>query len=469
MAEEDPQVGVERELLKEISMSVASIILAAGQGTRMRSKLPKVLHTLLGKPLVWHALRVVKPLVQQPPVLVVGYGADAVKEAVGKDVTFALQKEQLGTGHAVAAAKQQVAGKAETILVTFADMPLLRRETLQKLIDVHQAGESPVTMTSFIGDEARGFGRVVRNEKGHVIAIVEQADATPEQLAIREYNVSAYCFDADWLWDSLTQIPISPKGEYYLTDVVGLAVESGYAVESMVLEDPTDGIGLNNRVHLAQAEKVMRQRINEKWMLAGVTLVSPETTVIEADVQIGQDTVILPNTFLRGETIIGEDCQIGPDTTVIRSKVGNNVKILASYLEHARVADGVTIGPYCHLRKNAILEEGVHLGNYAEVKDSILGPGSKMGHFSYIGNARIGKNVNIGAGTITCNYDGKNKNTTEIGDDVFIGSDTMLVAPVKIGDRSITGAGAVVTRDVPSDTLVMGVPAKEKRKMEKSD
>jgi len=450
-------------------MSVASIILAAGQGTRMRSKLPKVLHSLLGKPLVWHALRAVKPLVDHPPVLVVGYRGEAVKEAVGNGVTYAIQEEQLGTGHAVAAAKRQVEGKAETILVTFADMPLLRQETLQKLVDMHQASESPVTMTSFIGDEARGFGRVVRNEHGHVIAIVEQADATPEQLAIREYNVSAYCFDAEWLWEALDRIPISPKGEYYLTDVVGLAVQSGYAVQSMVLEDPTEGIGLNNRVHLAQAEKVMRQRINEEWMLSGVTFVSPETTVVEADVVIGQDTVILPNTYLRGETSIGADCEIGPDTTLINTKVGDNVKILASYLEHARVADKVTIGPYCHLRKNAILEEGVHLGNYAEVKDSTLGPGTKMGHFSYIGNARIGKNVNIGAGTITCNYDGKKKNTTEIGDDVFIGSDTMLVAPVKIGDHSITGAGAVVTRDVPPDTLVMGVPAREKRKMEKSD
>jgi len=450
-------------------MSVASIILAAGQGTRMRSKLPKVLHPLLGKPLVWHALRAVNPLVDSLPVLVVGYGAEAVKEAVGDGVTYALQAEQLGTGHAVAAAKSQVDPQTDIILVTFADMPLLRQETLQKLLDLHQVSESPVTMTSFIGDEARGFGRVIRNEHGHVIAIVEQADATPEQLAIHEYNVSAYCFDADWLWDALERIPISTKGEYYLTDVVGLAVQSGYAVESMVLEDPTDGIGLNNRVHLAQAEKVLRQRINEKWMLAGVTLVSPETTVIEADVVIGQDTIILPNTFLRGETIIGEDCEIGPDTTLINTKVGDKVKIIASYLEFAQVADNVTIGPYSHLRKNAILGEGVHIGNFAEVKDSTLGPGSKMGHFSYIGNAKIGQDVNIGAGTITCNYDGKKKNPTEIGDHVFIGSDTMLVAPVKIGDRSITGAGAVVTRDVPPDTLVVGVPAKEKRKMETSD
>jgi bifunctional UDP-N-acetylglucosamine pyrophosphorylase/glucosamine-1-phosphate N-acetyltransferase len=213
----------------------------------------------------------------------------------------------------------------------------------------------------------------------------------------------------------------------------------------------------------------MRQRINEKWMLEGVTIINPEVTYIEADVQIGKDTVLHPNTYLRRGTVIGEDCEIGPDTTIIDSVVGNHVEIIASVLEKAKLADHVTMGPFCHLRKGAVLEEGVHLGNFGEVKDSTLGPGTKMGHFSYIGNAQIGKNVNIGAGTITCNYDGEKKHLTEIGDDVFIGSDTMLVAPVKIGDRSKTGAGAVVTRDVSPDTLVIGVPAKEKRKLEKSD
>jgi bifunctional UDP-N-acetylglucosamine pyrophosphorylase/glucosamine-1-phosphate N-acetyltransferase len=450
-------------------MTFASIILAAGEGTRMRSKLPKVLHPLAGKPLVWHALKAVEGLVDLPPVLVVGHGADAVKAAVGDNAEFALQAEQLGTGHAVMMAQPLLESKADTLLVTFADMPLLRGESLKQLIALHAVSESPVTMSSFIGDEARGFGRVVRDESGHVAAIVEQADATPEQLAIREYNVSAYCFDADWLWSALARIPVSPKGEYYLTDVISLAVVGGFPVESLVLEDPDEAIGLNNRLHLAEAEKVMRKRVNEAWMLAGVTILDPERTYIEAGVRIGRDTVILPNTYLRGQTVIGEDCEIGPDTTVIDSTVGNHVHLLASVLEGAEVRDHVTMGPYCHLRKGAVLDEGVHLGNFCEVKDSYLGPGTKMGHFSYIGNAKIGKNVNIGAGTITCNYDGQAKNLTEIGDEVFIGSDTMLVAPVKIGARSVTGAGAVVTHDVPEDTLVIGVPAKVIRKLEKSD
>jgi bifunctional UDP-N-acetylglucosamine pyrophosphorylase/glucosamine-1-phosphate N-acetyltransferase len=450
-------------------MTYASIILAAGEGTRMRSKLPKVLHPLAGKPLVWYALNAVEGLVDLPPVLVIGHGAQAVRAAVGDDAVYALQAEQLGTGHAVMMAQPLLESKADTVLVTLADMPLLRGDSLKRLIAVHNESESPVTMTSFIGDEARGFGRVVRDDAGYVAAIVEQAVATPEQLAIREYNVSAYCFNADWLWEALGRIPVSPKGEYYLTDVVSLAVEAGYPVESLVLDDPDEAIGLNTRLHLAEAEQVMRKRVNEGWMLAGVTILDPERTYIDAEVRIGRDTVILPNTYLRGQTVIGEDCEIGPDTTIVDSTVGNHAHLLASVLEGAEVHDHVTMGPYCHLRKGAVLGEGVHLGNFGEVKESFLGPGTKMGHFSYIGNANIGKDVNIGAGTITCNYDGKGKHPTEIGDEVFIGSDTMLVAPLKIGARSVTGAGSVVTHDVPEDTLVIGVPAKEIRKLEKRD
>ena len=450
-------------------MITASIILAAGEGTRMRSKLPKVLHPVAGKPMAWHSLRAVQKLVDLPPVLIVGYRAEDVMDAMGDQVSYVFQNEQLGTGHAVVCAQTELEGKADRILVTFADMPLLRAESIKALIGLHQESDSPVTMTSYIGEAAKEFGRVVRDAEGHVAAIVEHADARPEQLAIREYNLSAYCFDSNWLWEALHRIPISSKGEYYLTDVIALAVEDGYQVQSYVVEDPAEAIGPNNRVQLAAAEQEMRQRINKKWMLEGVTLINPESTYIEADVQIGQDTVIYPNTYLRGETVIGEGCEIGPDTTIIDSAVGDHVKIISSVLERAQLADDVTMGPFCHLRKGAVLEKGVHLGNFGEVKDSTLGPGTKMGHFSYIGNARIGKNVNIGAGTITCNYDGEKKHLTEIGDDVFIGSDTMLVAPVKIGDRSKTGAGAVVTRDVEPDTLVIGVPAKEIRKLEKSD
>ncbi len=450
-------------------MTTASIILAAGMGTRMRSKRPKVLHPIAGKPMIYHALSAVKSLVDLPPVLVIGYRAEEIISAMGNQVTYAVQKEQLGTGHAVAAAQSELEGKADTILVTLGDMPLLQSASLEMLLALHKQSSNPVTMTSFIGKEARGFGRVVRDTSGHVESIVEESDATPEQLAIREYNVSAYCFSAEWLWTALERIPISPKGEYYLTDIIELAVADGFAIKSLILEDPNEAVGLNNRIHLSTAEKILRQRINERWMLAGVTIIDPERTYIEVDVDIGKDTVIHPNTHLQGKTVIGEDCEIGPDTSTMDTKIGGRVRIIASVLEEAIVEDDVTMGPYCHLRKGTHLQAGVHLGNFCEVKESVLGPRTKMGHFSYIGNANIGQNVNIGAGTITCNYDGEKKNPTKIGDDVFLGSDTMLVAPVKIGDRSVTGAGAVVTRDVPPDTLVMGVPAKEKRKMEKSD
>lgn len=448
-------------------MTLASIILAAGQGTRMRSKTPKVLHLLSGKPLIMHAIDAVKPLCDIDPVVVIGHGAEQVRQVVGDAADFVLQSEQLGTGHAVMMAQPTLEGKAQVVLVTCADMPLLRPDSLRKLVETHQQAKSPITMTSIIGDVPRGFGRIVRGADGNVCAIVEEAVATPEQLAIREYNVSAYCYDANWLWQALKRIKVSPKGEYFLTDLVEIAVQDGYGVQSMALDDPTEGMGINTRVHLAEAETELRKRINEGWMLAGVTIVDPHTTYIEAGVQIGQDTVIMPNTFLHGQTQIGEDCVIGPNTILRDTIVGHRCTILASAAESAKLGNDVSMGPFCHLRKGAVLDDHVHMGNFGEVKDSHLGVGVKMGHFSYIGNAEIGSEVNIGAGTITCNYDGVHKNKTEIGENAFIGSDTMLVAPVKIGKNAKTGAGAVVTHDVPDDTIVVGVPAREIKKVEK--
>ena len=301
---------------------------------------------------------------------------------------------------------------------------------------------------------------MVRGENGRVLAIVEEAVATPEQLAIREYNASAYVIRADWMWEHLSQLKASPKGEYYLTDLVGMAVAEGLPVGSFVLPDALEGLGINDRVDLADCEKALRRRINAEWMRAGVTMLDPDSTTVESDVTIAEDTVLFPNTYLRGRTAIGRNCQIGPDTTLTDTVVGENCRIQYSVTEQAVLGNDVSMGPFCHLRPGAVLGDHVHLGNFGEVKDSILGEGTKMGHFSYIGNATIGREVNIGAGTITCNFDGKNKNPTEIGDNTFIGSDTMLVAPLKIGKNAITGAGSVVTRDVPDGTLVMGVPAK---------
>ena len=449
-------------------MTTASVILAAGLGKRMRSNLPKTLHPLLGKPIVFHALDAVLPYVDLAPVLVTGFGGEQVREelarAYGSAVTFALQAEQLGTGHAVRSAEDQLRGKADMLLVTFGDMPMLRPETIERLIQNHRETGSTLTMTSVIGDLPRGFGRVVRSSDGSVQAIVEEAVATPEQLKIREYNISAYCFDAEWMWQNLEKLKPSPKGEFYITDLVAEAKAQACRVEAVVLEDPAEGLGINNRVDLADCERALRKRINQQWMLAGVSFLDPDTTTVEMDVTIGQDTVLYPNTHLRGRTSIGENCVIGPDTTLLSTSVGDNSVIQYSTAEKATVGSHVTMGPFCHLRSGAVLMDHVHLGNFGEVKDSTLGEHTKMGHFSYVGNALIGKDVNIGAGTITCNFDGKAKHLTEIGDETFIGSDTMLVAPLKIGKRAKTAAGAVVTHDVPDETLVVGVPARPRER-----
>jgi len=448
-------------------MKVTAVILAAGQGTRMKSEIPKVLHPICGVPMIAHSLAAAKPASTETPVVILGYEAGAVAEFLGGRSRCVIQEPQLGTGHAVRQAESILRGKTDLVLVTYADMPLLQTETLKRLVKVQRSSKGALTMLTVKAADPRGFGRVLRAADGSVQAIVEEAAATKAQLSLNELNVGAYCFSADWLWKALQRISVSPKGEYYLTDTVALAVQDGLAVQTEVCADPQETIGINNRLHQAEAEVVMRQRINRVHMLAGVTIVDPSATYIEAGVKIGRDTVIWPNTYLRGKTIIGEGCVIGPDTIADNTAIGDCCEILAAVMDGAVVEDNVGIGPFARLRRGAHLCKGVHMGNFGEVKDSTLGPATKMGHFSYIGNATIAANVNIGAGTITCNYDGVHKNPTEIGEDVFIGSDTMLVAPVKLGARSRTGAGAVVTRDVEPDTLVVGVPARPIKKIKR--
>ncbi len=448
-------------------MKTISIILAAGQGTRMKSDLPKVLHPVCGKPMVWHALQAVESVTTEKPLMVIGHGADEVQNYIGDLARFVIQEERLGTGHAVQQAESLLKDFAGNVLVSSADMPLLTRETLSLLVARQEANTGPMTMLTIIADDPRGFGRVVRAEDGSVKAIIEEADCTEEQKAIKELNVGAYSFDSEWLWDALARVPLSAKGEYYLTDTVGLAVEAGLRVEAITLKNADEAIGINTRIHLSEAESKMRSRVNRTHMLKGITMIDPQSTYIGMDVQIGQDSVIHPNTFLRGETKIGKNCEIGPNSIVTDCKIGNRCEILSSVLEKAILEDNVDMGPFARLRKGAYLSKGVHIGNFGEVKDSHLGEGVKLGHFSYIGNANIGANTNIGAGTITCNYDGENKHHTEIGKEVFIGSDTMLVAPLKIGDRARTGAGAVVTKDIKEDRLAVGMPARSIRKIQK--
>lgn len=449
-------------------MKITAILLAAGQGTRMKSSLPKVLHSVAGKPMIWHALRAIQEATTEKPVVVVGHGADEVTKYLGDSALTVVQEPQLGTGHAVMQAEALLKGKSDLVVVCYADMPLLRGETLRNLVDTQEKNPGPISMLTVLADDPRGFGRIVRGEDGAVSAIVEEYVATPDQLKVKELNVGGYCFDSKWLWDALRRIPKNPqKGEYYLTDTVELAVKDGLAVHATVMDDIEETIGVNTRAHLAEVEAAMRRRINETHMLNGVTMIDPASVYIEADVKIGRDTILMPNTYLHGSTEIGEGNVIGPNTIIRDTKVGNGCKILASVLEGALLENDVDMGPFARLRKGAHLGNHVHMGNFGEVKDSYLAEGVKMGHFSYIGNAQIGANTNIGAGTITCNYDGEKKHATEIGEGVFIGSDTMLVAPLKLGDGSRTGAGAVVTKNVPADTLVVGMPARAIRKLER--
>lgn len=449
-------------------MTIASIMLAAGQGTRMRSNLPKVLHPILGKPLVLHALSAVEKLSDLAPVIVLGHGAEDVQSAIqagaNREIQFTIQEPQLGTGHAVMCARELLEGKSEQVIITFADMPLLTQNSLERIIQLRQQEQSIMVITTVMSEELRGFGRVIRAQDGSVTAIVEEVDCTPEQLLVREKNTSAYCVDAAWLWESLPKLQPSAKGEYYITDLVAMAVAEGKRVSAHVLEDRTEGLGINDRVDLADTERALRMRINREWMRKGVSFIDPWTTTVHPEVELAQDVVLEPNTMLLGQTKVGKNSIIGPNTTLISTVVGEHCRIDHSVSEFAQIGNNVTMGPFAHLRKGAVLKDNVHVGNFGEVKDSVLGEGTKMGHFSYIGNAEIGKDVNIGAGTITCNYDGKNKHQTVIGDNAFIGSDTMLVAPLKIGKNATTAAGSVVTRDVPDDTLVIGAPAKPKER-----
>lgn len=455
-------------------MTVAAVILAAGFGTRMNSKLPKFLHPLAGRPLVEWSLDAVEGLSEFAPVVVVGHAREQVQDLLGARVNYCVQEELLGTGHALMQAKRLLYQRADQVLVLYSDMPLLSRDTLRRLAqripDSRQGGEAPITLSMLTveREDSQGFGRVVRDESGAFREIVEEADCTPVQHAIGELNPGVYCFDARWLWDNLARLAPSPGGEYYLTDMAGIAVSQGRRVET-VAAPPEEVYGINTRNQLAAAAQALRQRINGAHMVAGVTIVDPANTYIDACVRIGQDSTIYPGTHLEGRTTIGADSVIGPNSRVVDSEIGDDCRVVYSVVEEARMERGSEIGPFGHLRPGAHLGEDVHIGNFGEVKNSYLGRGVKMGHFSYIGDATVGENVNIGAGAITCNFDGVTKNRTILGDDVFVGSDTLLVAPVTLGARARTGAGSVVTRDVEEDALVYGVPARRARGAEPGD
>ncbi len=439
------------------------IILAAGLGKRMRSKIPKVLQPICGKPMLEYVLETASALTADKPVVVIGHGGEEVARFIGERAVLVQQGELLGTGHAVLKALEALPSWPSATLVLYGDMPLFRRETLEELVRTHFERKPAITFLTVHSSESMGFGRVVRDEGGNVVKVVEEAEATPQERAITELNVGVYCFQTGWLKEHLPLLKPHPSGEYYLPDLIAIALEEGKPVQTVALKDPEEALGVNTRVHLAMAEAAMRRRINRYWMENGVTFVNPEATYVEAGVEIGRDTVIYPNSFILGKTRIGEDCVIGPGTIIRDSTIGNGCIVEASVVEGAVLEEEVKVGPFSHLRPGTHLARGVHIGNFAEVKNSYIGPGTKVNHFSYLGDATVGARVNIGAGTITCNFDGYTKHPTVIEDEAFIGSDTMLVAPVRVGKKARTGAGSVVTRDVPPGALVYGVPAKEKK------
>jgi bifunctional UDP-N-acetylglucosamine pyrophosphorylase/glucosamine-1-phosphate N-acetyltransferase len=465
-----------------LSPSLGAVVLAAGQGTRMRSRLPKVLHPLVGQPMVTHVLDALAAAGVNDVVLVVGHGANQVRAALGDRVRYAEQREQLGTGHAVQQALPLLAPTVNRVLVLYGDSPLLTPDTLRALqtasdeahpapprlggregtvagAPVGPSGGPPLALLTMIVPDPTSYGRVVRAD-GRVVGLVEERDATAEQRKIREVNVGTYVFDAAWLREHLPTLQPSASGEYYLTDLVERAAAERCPLAAVRLASWLEGLGVNDRTQLALAESLLRQRIAKRLMLSGVTLLDPATTYVDGTVEIGPDTVVHPGTYLRGRTRIGADCEIGPATEIHDSEVGDRCRVWRSVLDGATLAADVQVGPFSHLRPGARLASGVQIGNYAEVKNSVLHEDVQQHHFSYIGDAEVGRNTNVGAGTITCNYDGENKHRTEIGEDVFLGSDTLLVAPVRMGDGSGTGAGAVVTRDVEAGMLVKGVPAK---------
>jgi bifunctional UDP-N-acetylglucosamine pyrophosphorylase / glucosamine-1-phosphate N-acetyltransferase len=448
--------------------ALAVVILAAGAGTRMKSTLPKPLHELGGRPLVSYALRAAAHLGAGTTVIVVGHRADEVRAALGDGFLYALQEPQEGTAHAVEVALLHIPGDVTTVLVLFSDTPLLSDETLASLLATHADERAKVTLlTARVADPAQ-YGRIIRDGAGRVTAIVEAKAATADQLRVDEINSGVCCFDAAWLRAMLPRVARNPSGERYLTDLVVMALQEAsdpaqWPVAAVTTTE-SEAMGINDRAQLAAAEAALRERTLNRLMLAGVTIRDPAHTYIDDSVRIGSDTVIEPGCVLRGETVIGAGCTIGPYSMVTSSRIGDHCRVVASSLEQAVMEAGTDCGPFSHLRAGAMIREGAHIGNFVEVKQATIGPHTAVGHVSYLGDATIGAHVNIGAGTITANYDGTPiKKRTEIGDNAFIGSDTILRAPVRVGDGAATGAGAVVTHDVPGGALVAGVPARPMR------
>jgi bifunctional UDP-N-acetylglucosamine pyrophosphorylase/glucosamine-1-phosphate N-acetyltransferase len=452
------------------------LILAAGLGTRMKSRKPKVLHELGGRPLIEYVCRTAQALEPRRLCVVVGYQAEEVQSTVekqiGPGIRFVIQPKQSGTGDAVMSARDDLNDENSELLILSGDVPLIRPETLSSLVEHHRSTGAICTILGVRLENPTGYGRIIRDENGHFLKIVEQKDATPEEREVREINSGFYCFDTKKLFGALDRVqPLNKQGEYYLTDVPSILLEDGEKVEVYLHSDSRELIGINTRAELAEFENLIRRRAIRSLMVeGGVTFIDPSHAYIGSDVRIGRDCTVHPDVTIEGNTVIGEGCVIRSGTRITNSQIGDQVVIKDHcVIVDSQIASNTSVGPFAHLRMNAQLEEGAAVGNFVEIKKSRLGRRSKSMHLTYLGDATIGENTNIGAGTVTCNYDGKQKHQTIIEDNVRIGSDTMLVAPVKVGRGSITGAGSVITKDVPSNSLVAGVPAVIKKRLERND
>jgi bifunctional UDP-N-acetylglucosamine pyrophosphorylase / glucosamine-1-phosphate N-acetyltransferase len=440
-----------------MKQKLSVVILAAGEGTRMRSSRAKVLHSLAGKPLVRWVLSSVKGLRPDNVTFIVGHKAEAVREELaGEKASFALQKQQLGSGHALRQAAPELAKFRGDILVLCADTPLISTAALRSLLAAHRREGNAATILSAEFADPFGYGRIVRDSEGAVLGIVEEKDAAPEQRMVREINSGIYCFRSPLIWSVLAKIkPENRKNEYYLTDAIALLRDRGEKVGAASLGDPDEILGVNTRVDLSRAEKIVRERTLKALMLEGVTVIDPGTTFVAPGTTIGRDTVLLPGTIIEGATKIGSECRIGPYSVIKDSVIGNGVELRQSVVTEARIHDAAKIGPFSHLRPGTVLKAGARVGNFSEVKKSVIGEGAKVNHLSYIGDTAMGRKVNVGAGTITCNYDGVQKSRTVIGDNAFIGSNVNLVAPVNVGKNALLGAGSTITDNVPAGNLAI--------------
>lgn len=433
---------------------VVSLVLAAGKGTRMKSALPKVLHHVGGQPMVQQVLKAAQAAGATRNIVVIGFGAEVVQDTLGDQAEFVMQAQQLGTGHAVREAQELLTDFHGTLLVLCGDTPLLEGATLAELVQQHRNMQATATVLTAHMPDPSGYGRVIRDTRGQVVKIVEQKDATAEERQVSEVNTGIYCFECQPLFQALRSITCTnAQGEYYLTDVIGILVNHGAVVGAMPAADHQQTLGINSRVQLAEAEKIFRRRKLNALMESGVTIMDVDSTFIDNEVTIGPDTVIYPFTWLEGSTVIGNDCRIGPNTRITDTVIGHNVNLHFTYAHECIIGDNITVGPYVHLRPKTVLKAGVKIGNFVEVKNTTVGENSKIPHLSYIGDTDMGAGVNIGSGTITVNYDGKNKYRTTIEDKAFIGCNTNLIAPVTIGHDAYVAAGSTITKHVPPGAL----------------